>query len=401
MPDIRTVPILLLLYPIHYGLIDRTVNAKPSFRQKVTWDGLVTKHETSSPMIDTVRIHRLEQTFCTNQLQIRDKIRNDDSEEQDPGLYHTWPIIDTRFLRHSYQAAQETIEDHNNCGLFSDYMEFKRHASRLDSLFPESGSEKNPILHEARDDLQLLRKTLSNRIIQMSSRPSLETAQNRTSVFSSRYFQLSGRSLRGKEALQNLAAFNSTTRLDLREYMHDISDVSDHDSRTEVISKFDETQDDKYSDSYIESERRDSTFVLSEATAPNIQVENRPVELLRLQFADTITTASQYVSEIVFSAEDHSVLNTGTWLVSEIDEVQTVYSDAFTLRGSLRDVYIDELVHEIIKDISGEQLSSSYARRIADAMPDYLKAFSLRLGSVKSSQQEHRDVTASIRKYRQ
>lgn len=126
-----------------------------------------------------------------------------------------------------------------------------------------------------------------------------------------------------------------------------------------------------------------------------------PSELPAFQRAATITTTSQYVSDRIFSAEQMSSLKTQPSLPSEREGVQTVYSDTFTMKGSLKDIYIDELVRELVKSISSFQTTPLAVRRVAEVMPDCLKAFSLRLESGKSFQQGHVNVTAFIRKYRQ
>ncbi|KAJ5100556.1 hypothetical protein N7456_006608, partial [Penicillium angulare] len=325
---------------VHYGLIELTVTGKPSYGQNSMTYPLVSNHKTSYTMINTVRLHRPEQAFCIDELRIGGENRKDNLNEKDHGLYHSWLIIATRFLQHSYWTAQKVMMGNaHNCGLVSDYMEYQRHASRLASLFPKVDY---PILHEARDDLAQLRRSLSNTLIQISSGPSMEVANDRLSVFSSKYFQLSeedlhgqlsGQNLHGKEVLQSLVA------LDGRRYKHNMSVGSGHDSRTEVISDIDDTQDDEASNSPMDNERSDHRFVLTEASRSNL-----PVELPTFQLADTITNTSQYVSDMVFSAENHSALQTGTSLPSEIDEIQTVYSDTFTLKGSLKEIYVDELV---------------------------------------------------------
>jgi ankyrin repeat protein len=110
---------------------------------------------------------------------------------------------------------------------------------------------------------------------------------------------------------------------------------------------------------------------------------------------------SKYVSDQVLSAEQRSTLNTQTAPLSEVEDLQTVYSDTFTMNVSVKEIYILELVRELLKHFSPFRIDSSSMRRVKDAMPDCLKAFSLRLGSSEFSQHVHRDVTAFIRKYRQ
>ncbi|KAF3398983.1 hypothetical protein DPV78_006688 [Talaromyces pinophilus] len=141
-------------------------------------------------------------------------------------------------------------------------------------------------------------------------------------------------------------------------------------------------------------------FVLS-SRGKYEEAEASSPELPAFQRAATTTTTSQYVSDRIFSAEQMSSLETQTSLPSELEDVQTVYSGTFTMKGSLKEIYIDELVRELMKSISSFQTTPLAVRRVAEVMPDCLKAFSLRLESGKSFQQGHLDIIAFIRKYRQ
>lgn len=76
-------------------------------------------------------------------------------------------------------------------------------------------------------------------------------------------------------------------------------------------------------------------------------------------------------------------------------------SYALTMNGSMKEAYVDELVHELLKAVSRFRIDSSSRRRVANAMPDCLKAFSLRLGSAELSQKTHQNVTAFVHKHRQ
>ncbi|KAJ5675531.1 Pfs NACHT and ankyrin domain protein [Penicillium macrosclerotiorum] len=111
--------------------------------------------------------------------------------------------------------------------------------------------------------------------------------------------------------------------------------------------------------------------------------------------------SSNYVSDQIFSAEQRSTLNTQRASLSDVEDLQTAYSDTLTMNHSVKEIYIDKLVRELLKHFSPFQMDRSSMRRITDAMPDCLKAFSLRLGSNELSQHVHREVPAFIRKYRQ
>lgn len=127
----------------------------------------------------------------------------------------------------------------------------------------------------------------------------------------------------------------------------------------------------------------------------------------------TIGSESQSVSDRVFSAAHHSILDNQTASTAptaptapqapgfELDDGRTVYSDTLTMDDSIKEAYVNELVQELLKTVSTFQLDSASIKRVADAMPGCLKAFSTRLGSTSSSQQAQQDVTVFIHKYRQ
>lgn len=131
------------------------------------------------------------------------------------------------------------------------------------------------------------------------------------------------------------------------------------------------------------------------------------------EFDATIGSGSQYVSDRVFSAGPHSTLDTQTALTGptaptaatpselETEDLRTVYSDTLTMDGSIKEAYVNELAHELFKAVSAFKLDSASMKRVADAIPGSLKAFSSRLGCTSSSQQVQRDVTVFIHKYRQ
>jgi hypothetical protein len=131
-------------------------------------------------------------------------------------------------------------------------------------------------------------------------------------------------------------------------------------------------------------------------------------------FSATIGSVSQYASERVFSAGQPSTLDsqnaltaltaattpTSSELELETDDLRTIYSDTVTMDASIKESYVNELAHELFKAVSTFRLDSASIKRVADAMPGCLKAFSLRLGCTNSSQQVQRDVTVFIHKYR-
>jgi hypothetical protein len=84
-----------------------------------------------------------------------------------------------------------------------------------------------------------------------------------------------------------------------------------------------------------------------------------------------------------------------------MEDMQTAGSDTFAFKDSTENDYIEELASELVKATSSFRTDSLSMRRIADAMPDCLRAFSSRLSSLDSSQGVDRNVPTFIRKYRQ
>ncbi|KAJ5976772.1 hypothetical protein N7501_000114 [Penicillium viridicatum] len=135
-------------------------------------------------------------------------------------------------------------------------------------------------------------------------------------------------------------------------------------------------------------------------------------QLVEQDFYATIGSRSQSVSSRVFSAGQDPTLDSQTPFTAptaptasksselEIDDLRTIYSDTLTMDGSIKEVYVNELARELLKAVSTFRLDSASTKRVADAMPGCLKAFSVRLGCINSSQQAQRDVTVFIHKYR-
>lgn len=132
-------------------------------------------------------------------------------------------------------------------------------------------------------------------------------------------------------------------------------------------------------------------------------------------FSTTIGSVSQYASDRIFSAGQPSTLDRQTALTAitdhtapicsefelETEDLRTIYSDTLTMVASIKESYINELAIELSKAVSTFRLDSTSMKRVADALPGCLKAFSSRLGCISSSQQAQRDVTVFIHKYRQ
>lgn len=282
-------------------------------------------------------------------------------------------------------------------GLIGDYREYETHASRLVELFPKKHGAHPPVLHEARENLRLLMKSIGNNIERMSWSPSRETSRNQKSVFDWDWEEES-RSRANSAPLNSHALSALEENTDIAAVSSPQCDGSNDGNEKEVTGGIGDQLHTRDSGAYIRAEVSDQNLVISQARDQIIPTE---YSVVKHQLEATITTESQYVSDRVFSAEQRSTLNTRTLSLSEIEDSKTSYSDTFTLEGSTKEVYVDELVRELLKALSSFRIDSPSLRRVADAMPECLKAFSLRLESAESSQQVHRDVTAFIRKYRQ
>ncbi|KAK4916902.1 hypothetical protein LTR66_016983, partial [Elasticomyces elasticus] len=85
---------------------------------------------------------------------------------------------------------------------------------------------------------------------------------------------------------------------------------------------------------------------------------------------------------------------------TEKHNVQDAYSDNSTTRRSVKDVYVNELVAELLMATSSFRNNSFSMSHVKKAMPGCLKAFSLRLSATGSSHSVHQGVPAFIRNYR-
>jgi hypothetical protein len=264
------------------------------------------------------------------------------------GFYDTWLILTSRFIIESYETAQRTAAKLHGRGLCqSDCQEYANHISRLAQLFAERKERSSGSLpwyaREAQENLQNLHSKIRLELQTLSPDPYLVPRARQQSIFKTLPTRTSG----------------------------------------VPISRDDLNAVD---------------FVLTESY------------VVEQEFDATIGSGSQYVSDRVFSAGPHSTLDTQTAPTAptvptsadpETDDSRTVYSDTLTMDGSIKEAYVNELAHELFKAVSTFRLDSTSMRRVANAMPGCLKAFSSRLGCTTSSEQIQRDVTVFIHKYRQ
>lgn len=194
---------------IHYGLIERTSDAvslsfsSTSAQQSgddATFDSTPTPglpgltepiteadgffNLQSNSVVDVVKMHSVVQRFCRDELRFQDAGSKGPLNTDNPGFFDSWLIVATRFLCKSYEAAKERM-DHYDCGLVRDYREYETHASGLVNLFPKKPAmSSHPlVLHEAREHLRQLLKSISNEIDRMSPSSSQQTSRNQKSVF--------------------------------------------------------------------------------------------------------------------------------------------------------------------------------------------------------------------------
>lgn len=195
---------------IHYGLIERTSDIESSFQhngydhqstdelskdlkpsQELTGsmtessqEGFFSIYRGHMP-VDVVKIHSVVQGFCRDELRIKDEEYKDTANKFDPGFYHSWLIVATRFLCKSYETAKERMSHYHDCGLVRDYREYETHASRLVELFPKKTAMVThlPVLQQARENLRQLMKSIGHEIDHMSPSSSQESTRNQKSVF--------------------------------------------------------------------------------------------------------------------------------------------------------------------------------------------------------------------------
>ncbi|KAJ5363917.1 uncharacterized protein N7496_009630 [Penicillium cataractarum] len=358
VPDLETTIQTL----IQYGLIERendtelqTPGSPPFMRglsgetgpQSGNKNSLLSVTELE---ISRLRIHAIVQHFCRDEVRRKDTDRSRELQQREidtqdeAGFYDTWLILATRFLSKSYHTAQETANRLQRPLGSDDYMEYVAHVAQLTQLFEQHNKNRLKPLPWYIEDAQRNLKTLDNGIF-------LEIKGFNQAPYPG--FAISQRSIFEKDLVSNSANSRPVDRLDAIEVLMTESSVIGHDLDA------------------------------------------------------TVGSESQYVSDRVFSVGPHSTLDTQTAPTAsvsemETDDLRTVYSDTLTMDGSIKEAYIHELAHELLKVVSTFRLDSISMRRVTDAMPGCLKAFSSRLGSssVSSQQQVHRDVTVFIHKYR-
>jgi hypothetical protein len=112
-------------------------------------------------------------------------------------------------------------------------------------------------------------------------------------------------------------------------------------------------------------------------------------------------TRSEY-GTIFSSRGGESTLATDTPTMLAEDETGTVYSDTMTLSGSTRESYATELCEQLVLPILPNGPTQEALRGLADVLPEYLRAFALRLGSsYQGDSRDQGDIMTFVHKYRE
>ncbi|GES62041.1 hypothetical protein ATETN484_0007002200 [Aspergillus terreus] len=300
---------------LRYGLIERSFDADTSDVHSPTSENhgeasFAIYHGNSS--VDTVNIHRVVQQFCRDGLRLKDE-EYKDPESKGPGFYESWLIRAARFICKSYENARKNMARYREYGRIGDYREYKKHASRLVELFPKKSGAYPPDLHEARDNLRQLMVNTNINIKRISLEPLKKSSRNQRSVFE--------------------------------------PNLTEEKSQSEANSAtFDPS---------VQSALAEDTDIAAASSAAEHPLGGA-----------TITTESQYVSDRVFSAEQCSTSKLRTPPLSESEDSQTIYSDTFTMKGSIKEVYINELAHEIMKLWSMHDVDSAYDGAWSESMEE-------------------------------
>jgi hypothetical protein len=305
--------------------------------------------------LDVLRTHDVVQNFCREEVRLKDISHSEELQQMETtgedqvGFYNTWLILTSRFLIMSYDTAQETSKTLQGLPLdLRDLREYATHITRLTQLFDERNKR--------------------------SSKPSPGYLQ---------------------DAQRGLQALSRNIRFEL-ELLHKASSLKPIARQVSIFEK------------KLHMPRLGNTAPPDDFDAIDFVMTERSV--VEHELDATIGSESHYVSDRVFSAGAHSTLDTQTAPTVptvptsadlETDDLRTVYSDTLTMDGTIKEAYVNELAHELFKTLSSFRLDSISMRRVADAMPGCLKAFSSRLGCTTSSEQIQRDVTVFIHKYRQ
>ena len=129
----------------------------------------------------------------------------------------------------------------------------------------------------------------------------------------------------------------------------------------------------------------------------HLQSPAAPVEEFNAEIAEESVT--QYVSEKIFSERAPPTLDTEAITISQKTEVQTVYSDVSTIDQFVKEAYIHELANLLLNEVYNYRSDCNSINRVATALPECLKAFSLRFGFSQTTK-THRDIITFIHKHR-
>lgn len=265
---------------IHYGLIERTSDAASFDVQSSALENSEEAFSTiyhGNSSFDTVKIHRVVQQFCRDELRIKDEDCKDAATKEEPGFHQSWLIVAARFICKSYEAAHEVMAHYEDRGLIGDYREYETHASRLVELFPKKHGAHPPVLHEARENLRLLMKSIGNNIERMSWSPSREISRNQKSVFDWDWEEES-RSRANSAPLNSPALSALEENTDIAAVSSPQCDGSNDGNKKEVTGGIGDQLHTRDSGAYIRAEVSDQNLVISQARDQIIPTEYSAVK---------------------------------------------------------------------------------------------------------------------------
>ncbi|PYH77280.1 catalytic protein [Aspergillus uvarum CBS 121591] len=136
--------------------------------------------------IDVLKIHSVVQGFCRDELKMMDEEERMKAAATNPnaletGLYDSWLVVVCDVLSTSYEKVQARNESHGGGGLVKDYREFETHVSKVLEHFPRRSAREAAAVRQARDDMRILKRSISKVIDRIS--PNSGSICNQRSVF--------------------------------------------------------------------------------------------------------------------------------------------------------------------------------------------------------------------------
>ncbi|RAH45013.1 LipA and NB-ARC domain protein [Aspergillus brunneoviolaceus CBS 621.78] len=135
--------------------------------------------------IDVLKIHSVVQGFCRDELKMMDEEERRKAAATNPdapetGLYDSWLVVVCDVLSTSYTKVQ-TRNETGGYGLVKDYREFETHVSKVLEHFPRRSAREAAAVRQAREDMRILKRSISREIDRISPRSG--SIYNQRSVF--------------------------------------------------------------------------------------------------------------------------------------------------------------------------------------------------------------------------